>query len=76
MVRHFVRLAALEHAPRYLRFLGMLTLPSGRPAKRCQSLVLQSLLEKGAHPSRTEPATVPLLSSNREWSVRRHTHRL
>ena len=45
-VRHFVRLAAHEQAPRYLRFLGMITLPSGQPARRCQTLVLQCLLEK------------------------------
>lgn len=46
MVRHFAAMAAIEHAPRYLRFLGMLTLPSGQPARRCQTLVLQCLLEK------------------------------
>lgn len=46
MVRHFVRLAAIDHAPRYLRFLGMLVLPQGRPARRCQNLVVQCLLEK------------------------------
>ena len=46
MVRHFVKLAAVEHAPRYLRFLGMITLPSGRPVRRCQTLVLSCLTEK------------------------------
>ena len=46
MVRHFVQLAAVDHAPRYLRFLGMITLPAGRPARRCQNLVLQCLTEK------------------------------
>ena len=46
MVRHFVGLAAVEHAPRYLRFLGMITYPSGRPVRRCQTLVLSCLTEK------------------------------
>ena len=46
MIRHFVRLAANEHAPRFLRFLGMIAIPSGRPVRRCQSLVLQYILEK------------------------------
>ena len=36
MVRHFVRLAATEHAPRYLRFLRMITVPNAIPNKRNQ----------------------------------------
>ena len=44
-IRHFVRLAAQEHAPRFLRFLSLLCLPGGVPIKRNQALILQTLAD-------------------------------
>ena len=45
-VRSFVDMAAVEHAPRFLRFLRGVMLPAGRPIRRNQLLVLNCLGEK------------------------------
>jgi hypothetical protein len=47
-VRQFVKMAALEHAPRFLRFLKNLMCPCGQPIKRNQKFVLDALAEKEA----------------------------
>ncbi len=47
-VRQFVRLAAQEKAPRFLRFLRMITMPNDQVIKRNQMMVLQALAEKEA----------------------------
>ena len=45
-VRQFVRLAALNHSPRFLRFLSQLMVPNSIPNKRNQGLVIQSLVDR------------------------------
>jgi len=47
-IRHFVRLAAREHAPRFLRFLAMITSPTGTPIRRNQLLITQALTDNSA----------------------------
>jgi hypothetical protein len=47
-VRQFVKMASVEHAPRFLRFLKNLMAPCGDPIKRNQKLVLDTLSEKEA----------------------------
>ena len=45
LIRRFVKLAAAEHAPRYLRFLRTVTGPGACPVERAQFFVIQSLSE-------------------------------
>jgi hypothetical protein len=47
-IRHFVRLAARQHAPRFLRFLTLLCVPGGQPVRRNQTLILQALADHEA----------------------------
>lgn len=47
-IRHFVRLASREHAPRFLRFLTLLCVPGGEPVRRNQTLILQALADHEA----------------------------
>ncbi|KAL1529829.1 hypothetical protein AB1Y20_000761 [Prymnesium parvum] len=45
-VRLFVKMAALEQAPRFMRFLRMVVAPNGRTIERNATLVLQLLTEQ------------------------------
>ena len=46
VVKHFVRLAAATHAPRYIRFLQVITTPMGSVIERNQELVASALAQK------------------------------
>jgi len=47
-IRHFVRLAAREHAPRFLRFLSLICAPAGVAIRRNQTRIMQALADKEA----------------------------
>ena len=47
-MRNFTKLAAHEQAPRFLRFLRMVSVADGAPLPRNQCMVLQALSEREA----------------------------